>query len=977
MKSQYRSSKSVAKNKTVPIAADDPRVAPNKIAQTIARQGAEVEVVGLNGKYLVAGGTSSSNSRGSSGTNQDAGYKPNIVVPGVDGRDPYETGFGKIVPTSVTNVVASWSGDNLVITFDWDYQDEANATVAEFIVELTADGVTKQTPIRSFLVNKTQTAQSITVTKVMNEAMFGIQRTSFSAICVLSMDPFYNKSDTVCAAVIPTYVLNLPVPVITVTAISNGYSVNDTTVLTPEQKLVYNSTEIVEYESDATAEPTGVTYVRSYFGSINPANIISQNNNARWVKARYYSDSGLSSNYSAAQKVTPTSPITIDNTPPNEVSNISASWSGDNITLNYKLPAQDAGSRIQIQLTAPNSLVGYFYRFPDGSGRDQVTTITKKDLFDQFGEHYSSFTGLLKSVDQSDNRSAGASFNVPARANPLTGVTPTFSVVALSNGYSVSFTLPTGAAYGEVYAKHTPWVGDPTDDTYVVYSGLPPAVITDTDYTTVYIKIRLYDDFGNNSNYSIEKTTTPLNPGQITSFETPISFGANAVIYAGASPTTGTRTIFKSSGIFAYDSVNTAPSTQIVSNAIAGSPTFITTQAQIADWKISNTTIENTLSGAPSKYTGLSATGTYAFWAGSDVSGGNSSADFTVTPSGAVTARNISIIGNGNASTNLISAGGLFTVKNDGTVSATSANISGSITASSGSFTGKLSIGGSGGIYSGTLLGDNLFGAGFILTSDGLQFNSSTVNSITSINALTGKLITKSASIGNWDIDANTISKTGISGKGNIVLDSLNGYIYVTPSVSSTYKAGINSPSNDISHSVFWAGQGSTPNDAANKFRVTVDGKLYASDVELKGNVRALSGGFGTFYSNNEVQTGWSIDSNGLISAGAGRIKVGNYDIKSDNNTDFWIVDSSTSETLLRTDTADGYGRIYLGQQGRQVELAKNAEISGTYTGGSQDYRSGGLRNMYTITVNQFNANPTAFPSAGNGAVLLVYDPNS
>ena len=42
----------------------------------------------------------------------------------------------------------------------------------------------------------------------------------------------------------------------------------------------------------------------------------------------------------------------------------------------------------------------------------------------------------------------------------------------------------------EVYAKHTAWVGDPIDDTYLVYAGGNPAVIIDSDYSTVYIKLR-------------------------------------------------------------------------------------------------------------------------------------------------------------------------------------------------------------------------------------------------------------------------------------------------------------------------------------------------------------------------------------------------------------------------------------------------------------------------------------------------------
>lgn len=963
MKSKYQSSKSVAKNPTVPISADDPRVAWNKISQTKSRQGAEIDIVGLNGKSLVAGGTPANNASGATTTAQPSGTKTKGYAPPSGGRKGIDLDSDSITPTPVTNVTAFWDGENLVVNFDWDYSNDLNVLVSHFILELTVDGVAKRTPLTTFIPNTSSTAQTVTVTKSINIATFGVFRTNISSICVLTIDPFYNESSKVCVTDIPIYVLDLPVPTITVTAISNGYSVSYTT---PTQE-VYDAIEIVEYESDSTTEPTGVTYIRSYFGIINPANVITQNFNARWVKARFTSDSGVTTEYSVAYKVTPTSPISVDLTPPDEVTQTQASWSGDNIVISYKLPAQNAGVRIQIQLTAPNSLVGYFYRFPDGSGRDQTTTITKKDLFDQFGEHYSSYTGILRSIDANDNRSSGESFNVPARTNPLSGITPTFTVIALSNAYSVNFSLPNGASFGEVYASHTDWTGDPIE-TLVVYAGLSPAVITDTNYTTVYIMIRYYDDFGNVSNYSAKQTIIPLNPGEITSFENPITFGENAVIYAGDSPTTGTRTLFKTGGIFAYDAINTSPSTQIVSNASAGTPTFITTQAQIADWKISTTSIENTLAGAPTKYTGLSATGTYAFWAGSDVSGGNSSADFTVTPTGAVTARNISIIGNGNPSSNLISAGGLFSVKNDGTLTATGATLTGTLYATGGEFTGNVKLNG-GSLYALGSGGTVSSGIRTIFNSSGVAaYNSSGGYAMMLTTPLADGSVfsTTAANIGGWKVNSSSIEKT--SGNANISLDSTNGYIYVSNSNVAGNKAGINSPST-IDDVVFWAGSSSTLNSSINPFRVTLAGKLYASDAEITGQIKAETGYIGT------ATDGWTINAYGITANNNGRIRIGNYDIKSITGTDFSIYDHTNSQTILTTDTVATIPRIYLGQNGRQVEVAKNAEISGSYSGSDQDYRSGGLRNMFTITQSEYAS--YVFSQAPTGSVLLVYDPSS
>lgn len=967
MKSQYRSNKSVAKNPTVPISADDPRVAWNKIAQTKSRQGAEIDLVGLDGKSVIAGGTTPGRQSGVSSTTptDTSQTDESFYVPSSDGGPPTRWREGYITPTPVTNAQATWDGEDLIVTFDWDYTNAFSRLVSHFILELTVDGITERTPLTSFVPNRNGTAQSVTVTKTININTFGVFRTNISSICVITIDPYYNESSKACVTDIPTYVLDLPTPVITVTSISNGYSVAYTT---PTQD-VYDAIELVEYESNDASEPTGVTYTRSYFGNLNPAIVITPNYNARWVKARFTSDSGVTTVFSAAQKVTPTSPISVDNTPPSEVVSVSAVWSGDNIVVSYTLPSSDAAQRIQIQLTAPNTLVGYFYRFPTGTGTSQSTIITKKDLFDQFGEHYSSFSGVLRSIDAVDNKSAGVSFSVPARTNPLLGITPTFTTVPLSNAYSVNFTMPTGAVYTEVYAKHTAWVGDPTDDTYVVYSGLSPAVIVDTDYTTVYIKIRYYDDFNNHSNYSAEGTVTPLNPGEITEFENPITFGENAVIYAGNSATEGTRTLFKSGGIFAYDATNTAPSTQIVSNASAGTPTFITTQAQIADWNITETKIENTLSGAPTKYTGLSATGTYSFWAGSDVSGGNSSADFTVTPTGSVTARNITIVGNGNPSSNLISAGSLFTVKNDGSFTATSADIQGKITADSGEFTGNVLING-GSLYSPKTSGiPSTSNGGVIFNGSGVAaFNGTGGSALMLTTPLADGSVfsTTAANIGGWKVSTSVIEKT--SGNANISLDSANGYISVSNSNVANNKAGINSPST-LDDVVFWAGSGLTPADTANNFRVTLGGKIYATNADISGTIKAESGYIGG------LTNGWTINGEAITAAGSGRLNIGNYTVTSVYGTDFTIADTDNNQTILTTDTVVGFARIYLGQPGRQVEVAKNAEISGAYSNSAQDYRSGGLRNMYTITQAQYNSG--VFPSAAKGSVLLVYDPDS
>ena len=331
MKSKYTSGKSVGKNQTVPIGVDDPRLKPGKIGQTKARQGAEIDIVGLDGKTLIGGGRSLNNPAGlvnaiATPRLPDAA---DIVIPPIGNKPPktYPGGSGPviIVPTDPTNVAATWSGNDLVITFDWDYSNALNDTVTQFIVELTSGGVTKRTQSNIFIPNTTQTLQTITVTKSIITSMFNVFRTSFSSICVLTGDPLNNISSTICAATVPTYTLSLPVPIITVSAIASGYSV----AYTSPTDDVYDAIDIVEYESTSATEPTGVTYTRTYLGTINPANVISSGTNKRWVKARFSSDAGIYTAFSAAQAVTPTSPVVADNEGPPNVASVTVVGSLD------------------------------------------------------------------------------------------------------------------------------------------------------------------------------------------------------------------------------------------------------------------------------------------------------------------------------------------------------------------------------------------------------------------------------------------------------------------------------------------------------------------------------------------------------------------------------------------------------------------------------------------------------------------------
>jgi len=248
-----------------------------------------------------------------------------------------------------------------------------------------------------------------------------------------------------------------------------------------------------------------------------------------------------------------------------------------------------------------------------------------------------------------------------------------------------------------------------------------------------------------------------------------------------------------------------------------------------------------------------------------------------------------------------------------------------------------------------------------ISTSSGkFAVNSSGILTATDVN-LTGQISATGGNIGGLIIAADAIQNGSTSGNSTFRLDNtgkarfgLTNSIIIDPATGNIY---------------------SSPDGGTSIGNFQING----GNLTLKGQIKATSGFIGT-----DGAQQWVIGSDGIQASGAARIRIGNYDIKSygSQGDDFQIYDHLNSISIFRTDdgVSTGIYRIYIGAQGvgggRQVEVAKNAEISGSYTGSEQDYRSGGLRNMYTISSGQFISNPSPFPNAASGAVLLVYVPS-
>lgn len=812
---QYRSSNSVAKRPTLFIDVNDPRAKRGKLGMIQSRSGAEIQIVNTSaGMSLSAMYSNLGISSGSIGAIEDQ------KAPASGNQVTAQILDGTVAPPpGVTNFVLSWVGTSLEATWSWTASDTNYAQYAN--IAFTSGGVTK---VAQVLANS---ASKYDLTLTQNRAFFGQPVTSGISVTITIVDIFGNSS-VPATLTAPSYTTDLPAPVISVTSVKNGYQVAYTT---PTQ-TDFVQISIEEVVSTSATDP-GSGYNAVYTGKINPAVVITPDTSQRWVRARFTDGLESFTDYSTSYKVTPTSPVTINNVAPDESYNISAVWSGSSIVVTYTLAATNPAVNTIILLTAPNNQVGYFYSTPTSGTNLQTVTISDAELYAQFGDYYSSFTGLLKSASVVDVRSGGVSFNVSARSNPLQGVTPTFSISPAANGYIVSWPNYSGATKADIYESSTPWTSYPTDESLRVYTGLSPVTIQSLNYNTRYILLRLYDNYGDTSNYSVlpGQSVIPYDPGLLSLISNPVAFQSNGSILAGSSATSNPKAIFNQTGIYVYDASGN-PTTEIIGNAAGGANTFITTQAQIADWSISQVKIENTLygssAGGSGTYTGLSGSGTYAFWAGADVPGNTDGlAKFSVTPSGTVTARNINILGG-----SLSVGGSNFSVTSQGILSAQSANINGYISATGGNFSGNVSITSPGSLYSGTVVGSSIRN-GYILNTSGITFNNGTTN-VTTIDASTGTFTTALANIGGWNIDSSTISKT--STNGTITIDSSNTLVSVKDAAGGYYSS-LSVP--NANSYVFWAGAASNAaSDVASaNFRLDKTGKLYATGAVINGTI--------------------------------------------------------------------------------------------------------------------------------------------
>jgi len=249
-------------------------------------------------------------------------------------------------------------------------------------------------------------------------------------------------------------------------------------------------------------------------------------------------------------------------------------------------------------------------------------------------------------------------------------------------------------------------------------------------------------------------------------------------------------------------------------------------------------------------------------------------------------------------------------------------------------------------------------------TIGGITLNSSGISSTNFSISSTGIITATSGTIGGWTITGSVIESPLVS-NNRITFNP------ATPKIA-LLQSGVEKITIDPVEGI---------KDSTGNFALTPAGNL-----TIKGQVQATSGYFGSSGVNWTIgNEGITASGNALIDMGnVGKIKMGSYQIWSESGSGFRVYDGSGNIiSVSDVSGASDPGRLFLGQAAgtgvteRQTEVAKNAQVSGTasiYSEASSinAYRSGGLRNMYTVSDGNYQAG-SMYPDAGNGSVLLVY----
>ena len=548
-------------------------------------------------------------------------------------------------------------------------------------------------------------------------------------------------------------------------------------------------------------------------------------------------------------------------------------WSGTDFTVTFNSNPASTGNEYLsfylIKLTATDGTTRDFtLRATNAASQKFALSLAENTA--AFGVPQTSFAGSVSTVDVYGNIGTAVTFGAHVYVNNLPA--PTITVTEAVEGYTVSYTTPADKDFSkiEIQEVESTATSDPAFGYETCFSGSSnPVVITRSNQNKRWVRARFIANNGSAGQYGtaafvtpksvvVADLTPPTNPTGIQAVATvdaydQTGFSLSSRISWTASTDTSTRGYRLR---WSPDNPSTVPNpnweygfTNATSYTASGLIPNVTYYYQVAAVDQYNNTqsysTTQTFTAADSAASAVSAaarlksilaiggaTGDlFKFGTGIPDSINTS---ITTTPANTAAPiggyHGILLNKTGNKNNYWLTTGQLRVGTDTQFMyfNGTNLYLTGNINAASGSFTGNVNIANGGSLYSGSLVGGNLSGAGYILNSTGLTFNSAATAGITTINGTTGKLTTASASIGNWDVTSTAISKTSTS--GTLTLNSATAQI---TAASATYQAGIATPNtNSASDIVFWAG-GTRSTSAP--FYVKADGSVVMTNATITG----------------------------------------------------------------------------------------------------------------------------------------------
>lgn len=691
---------------------------------------------------------------------------------------------------------------------------------------------------------------------------------------------------------------------------------------------------------------------------------------------------------------------------PSVPSGLTASWSGTDFVVSF---THDTTSSANIYLKEyivkliPASPTPFKeFSLTPTSGSSQKFSLSLEVNQAAFGEAQTQFSGTITSVDIYNNKSAPIAFTNTPYVSPLS--TPTITAVAIANGYTVSYPTQTSNVFNLISIEEVESSAStaPTTGYAVVKTDKSnPSIVSAPNNNKRWVRARLNDKVNAFTAYSNIVAVTPVSPvvvdvdgpPNVTSVSAMggidstgyLGFNAYADI-SWPSVTTGGirgyRIRFSNDGGTTYSYVDSPGSgTTYRLGGLAVGATYKIAVATYDEYNNTSTSYvalspDLKVDGTPSVTSYITA-GPFQFGVGVGGTATNKGLYFDSSNYWYINASNSARLKVGGSTSNYLSWDGSEFL------------VDGNISARAGTFRGNVSIISGGSLYSGTLASGNLTGAGYILNSSGLTFNSSSISGITTIDASTGKFTTASAYIGSWDVNDSTLFKT--TAAGTLSLNSSDATITTN---STGYTAGIGVP--DSNNIVMWAGAAK----ATAPFRVYKDGSVYASALTITGyatsqdiagfitagqvnsNVTSISGSVitsGTIKSSNfpgagnQGANGTAYSSTGTaINLSDGTITSKSFRIDSDGNAFFkGSIDSSAtvSGVVLSGGEVRG-GSINIGPTGGTPAYKFSVDSLGNLYAGSATIAGNITANALTINGSNYINSSGGF-SLGGG--ILTY----